>query len=299
MSPIPELSVITVNYNGIRDTRELIESLQAHLPAGDYELIVVDNGSRQNEASILQQEYPHIKTIRSEKNLGFAGGNNLGLQEARGEYLLLINNDTYVTDNSLFALCRTLKNNPTIGAVGPKIRFSDPPQLIQFAGFTPFSKYTLRNRGIGTGEPDQGQYDTPPPTPIHHGAAKMLKREVIDKVGKMPEIYFLYYEEMDWCSRISRAGYRLWYEPSCTVYHKESRTTGRFSPLKTYYLTRNRLLYTWRNRQGISRYIALLYQFCLANPKNILINLLQGNLSQIKAVFKGSINFLLLKNKQL
>lgn len=299
MSPIPELSVITVNYNGIRDTRELIESLQAHLPAGDYELIVVDNGSRQNEASILQQEYPHIKTIRSEKNLGFAGGNNLGLQEARGEYLLLINNDTYVTDNSLFALCRALKNNPTIGAVGPKIRFSDPPQLIQFAGFTPFSKYTLRNRGIGTGEPDQGQYDTPAPTPFLHGAAMMLKREVIDQVGKMPEIYFLYYEEMDWCSRISRAGYRLWYEPSCTVYHKESRTTGRFSPLKTYYLTRNRLLYTWRNRQGISRYIALLYQFCLANPKNILINLLQGNLPQIKAVFKGSINFLLLKNKQL
>lgn len=299
MSPIPELSVITVNYNGIRDTRELIESLQAHLPAGNYELIVVDNGSRQNEASLLQQEYPHIKTIRSEKNLGFAGGNNLGLQEARGEYLLLINNDTYVTDNNLFALCRTLRNDPTIGAVGPKIRFSDPPQLIQFAGFTPFSKYTLRNRAIGTGERDQGQYDIPAPTPFLHGAAMMLKREVIDQVGKMPEIYFLYYEEMDWCSRISRAGYRLWYEPSCTVYHKESRTTGRFSPLKTYYLTRNRLLYTWRNRQGISRYIALLYQFCLANPKNILINLLQGNLPQIKAVFKGSINFLLLKNKQL
>lgn len=295
--PQLDVSIITVNYNGLQDTAEMIGSLEKHLHSCTYELIVVDNGSYRNESAILQERFPFIHAIRSEKNLGFAGGNNLGIQEAQGKYIFLLNNDTFLEEDTLHYLCDTLREHPETAAVSPKIKFATPPRNIQFAGFTPLTKYTLRNQGIGYNEPDCGQYDTPGTTAFLHGAAMMVQREVIKKVGLMPEIFFLYYEEIDWCSQMTRAGYELRYDPRCVVYHKESNTTGTDSPLKTYYLTRNRLLYAWRNRRGITRIVALLYQLSIANPKNLIVNLLLGKTSQLKAIWKGCTSFFKLKNK--
>ena len=104
---------------------------------------------------------------------------------------------------------------------------------------------------LGFDCPDDGSYDTPHPTPYLHGAAMIIKREVIEKIGMMPEIFFLYYEELDWSTSMTRAGYELWYEPRCTVFHKESQSTGQLSKLRTYFLTRNRLLYARRNIKGM------------------------------------------------
>ena len=222
----------------------------------------------------------------------------MGIQTAKGKGIFLLNNDTLVTANDLKYLYERLYSSPVIGAVSPKIKFAFPPQHIQFAGFTPLSKYTLRNRTIGYNETDEGQFDIPQETSYLHGAAMMVKREVVEQVGRMPEIYFLYYEEIDWCTQMSRQGYQLWYEPRCTIYHKESRSTGKDSPLKTYYLTRNRLLYAWRNRQGRTLYISILYQLLMANPKNIMMHLLHGRLLQAKAIFDGSKDFFLLKHKR-
>lgn len=300
MTPLsPDISIITVNYNGLQDTCEMIRSLERHLPACSYELIVVDNGSKKNEAHILQELFSQVQIIRSEKNLGFAGGNNLGIKAAQGKYIFLLNNDTFVEDDHLFFLYETLEKHPEVAAVSPKIKFSTPPRNIQFAGFTPMTSYTLRNRGIGYNEPDRGQYDKPISTAFLHGAAMMVNRKAIEKSGLMPEIYFLYYEEMDWCSRFIRDGFQLYYDPRCIIYHKESSTTGQESPLKTYYLTRNRLLYAWRNRQGCTRIIALLYQLCIANPKNLIVNLLQRKIPQSKAIIRGCADFFRLKNKTL
>ena len=293
-----DISIITVNYNGLLETCELIESLKKHPQKCSYEFIVVDNGSLQNEAEVLQKRYPNIRTIRSEKNLGFSGGNNLGIQVAVGKYLFLLNNDTIISDDSLVHLYETLDQSPRIAAVSPKIKFATSPRNIQFAGFTTLSKYTLRNHAIGFNETDHGQYNIPQPTNFLHGAAMMIKREVIKDIGLMPEIYFLYYEEMDWCSSMIRHGYQLWYNPYCTIYHKESCSTGKSSSLKTYYLTRNRLLYTWRNRKGASLIIALLYQLFIANSKNIIVTLFRAKISQTKAILKGCIDFFLLKHKR-
>lgn len=293
----PDISVVTVNYNGLEDTSEMIRSLQAHIHVCTYEIIVVDNGSSRDEATILQERFPFIHAIRSEKNLGFAGGNNLGIREAKGKFIFLLNNDTLLEDDSLHYLYETLIQHPQTAAVSPKIKFAAPPRNIQFAGFTPMTKYTLRNAGIGYNEPDRGQYDTPKTTAFLHGAAMLIRREAIEKSGLMPEIYFLYYEEMDWCSHFIRDGFQLRYVPRCTVYHKESSTTGADSPLKTYYLTRNRLLYACRNRYGITRIIAVLYQLSIAIPKNLVVNLLQCKISQLKAIVKGSVDFFSLKNK--
>ena len=298
MNKQSDISIITINYNGLQDTCQLIESLQQYPQKCSYELIVVDNGSIQNEAIILQEKYPHIKTIRSEQNLGFSGGNNLGIRVANGKCIFLLNNDTLISDNSLEYLYETLISSPEIGAVSPKIKFAFSPRNIQFAGFTPLSKYTLRNRAIGYDEPDEGQFDLARKTNFLHGAAMMVKHEVIEKIGLMPEIYFLYYEEMDWCTRILNHGYQLWYEPRCTIYHKESRSTGINSPLKTYYLTRNRLLYAWRNRRGRTLFISLIYQLFIADLKNIIVNLFYTKSAQARAIFKGCVDFFLLKHKR-
>ena len=271
------------------------------LPLEDesIEVIVVDNASTQDEASIIEQRFPQVTVIRSKENLGFAGGNNLGIQAAHGKYLFFINNDTLIEVRGkrlevrdLFQpLIDRLESSPKIGAVCPKIKFAWGNNPIQYAGYTPLSKITLRNRSIGCGEEDHGQYDTPHPTPYAHGAAMMVKREVIDKVGFMPECYFLYYEELDWSMIIRSTGYDIWYEPACTVYHKESQATGKKSPLKSYYMTRNRLLFAKRNINSPQRYLTYLYLIVIVATRDLIKSTLHRRPDLVKATFKGLRDF--------
>ena len=290
-----KISIITINYNGLRDTCELIESLP--LEDKSIEVIVVDNASKENEATIIANRYPPVKVIRSEKNLGFAGGNNLGIKAALGRYLFFINNDTILRHQTsdIRHLVSRLETDDKIGMVCPKIRFAWGDNPIQFAGYTPLSRYTMRNRSIGFGETDKGQYDTAHSTPYAHGAAMMVKREAIEKVGLMPECYFLYYEELDWSMMFTRTGYSIWYEPACTIYHKESQATGQNSPLKTYFLTRNRLLFVKRNIKGLRRYITYTYLLLVVAPRDICKYILHRQFNLASATIKGILNFKLKK----
>ena len=283
------LSIITVNYNGFKDTCELIESI----PVSErIEVIIVDNASTNNEASLLQEKYPNTKIVRSSRNLGFAGGNNLGIKAAQGKYLLFINNDTLFKEFNIQSLIDRLESSPDIGGVCPKIRFTWGNHPIQFAGYTPLSKITVRNKAIGFMEDDLNQYNIAHPTPYAHGAAMMIKREVINKVGLMPECYFLYYEELDWSMMITRAGYEIWYEPACTVYHKESRTTGQNSPLRTYYITRNRLLLVKRNWKGLEKYLSYTYLIGIVANRDLLKYAINNQWSLFKATNRGIRDFL-------
>ena len=283
-----KLSIITVNYNGLNDTCALIDSIPFN---EDMEVIVVDNGSREDEASKLQARYPHIKAIRSDQNLGFAGGNNLGIKAAKGKYLYLINNDTVFKYFNPQVLIKRLTISPKVGMVCPKIRFAWDTNPIQFAGYTPLSSITVRNHAIGFGEEDKGQYDDPHQTPYAHGAAMMLKHEVVDKVGLMPECYFLYYEELDWSMMITRAGYEIWYEPASTIYHKESQSTGQNSPLRTYYITRNRLLLVKRNFTGLKKFFAYTYLQMIVATRDMLKYIVKGRTDLLKATMKGLKDF--------
>ena len=291
-----ELSIITINYNGVKDTCELIDTLP--LEDESVEVIVVDNASKEDEATIIEQRYSQVKVIRSPKNLGFAGGNNLGIKSAHGKYLFFINNDVVLHTSdirhqtSFRPLIDRLESSKKVGMVCPKICFAWGNNPIQFAGYTPLSKITMRNHAIGCGESDHGQYDTAHLTPYAHGAAMMVKREAIEKAGAMPECYFLYYEELDWSMMIRRAGYDIWYEPDMTVYHKESQTTGQQSPLRTYYITRNRLLFIKRNNPNASRYLSYLYLICLVAGKDLLKYTLKCRFDLVKAVSRGICDFI-------
>lgn len=284
-----ELSIITINYNGLKNTCALIETIPFN---HKMEVIVVDNASTHDEASEIQRRFPLVKIIKSDKNLGFAGGNNLGIEAAKGKYLFLINNDTVFKDFNVQPLIDRLETSTKIGIVCPKIRFAWGNNPIQYTGYTPLSKITVRNQAIGFGEEDKGQYETAHPTPYAHGAAMLIKRKAIEKVGLMPECYFLYYEELDWSMMFTRAGYQIWYEPTCTIYHKESQATGQNTPLRSYYITRNRLLLVKRNHKGTYKYLAYCYLIVLVIPKDILKAGLKGQYGILKATLKGTYHFI-------
>ena len=285
-----EVSVITINYNGLEDTCTLIEIIPFN---ENMEVIVVDNASKNQEADIIAQRYPQVKVIKSDRNLGFAGGNNLGILAAQGKYLFLVNNDTVFKDFNVQALIDRMESSTEIGIVCPKIRFAWGNNPIQFTGYTPLSKVTVRNRAIGFGEDDHGQYDTAHPTPYAHGAAMLIRRDAIDKVGLMPECFFLYYEELDWSMMFTRAGYQIWYEPSCTIYHKESQSTGQNSSLRTYYLTRNRLLLVRRNPREFHRPLAYIYLISIVALRDILKYTFTGRFDLLKSIFRALGHFFL------
>ena len=285
-----KLSIITINYNGLKDTCELIDSIPFN---NHLEVIVVDNASqRKEEADTISKRFPQVKVIKSEKNLGFAGGNNLGIKAAQGKYLFIINNDTIFKEFNVQALIDRLESSPEIAIVCPKIRFAWGSHPIQFTGYTSLSKITVRNQSIGFGEEDHGKYDTAHPTPYAHGAAMLIKREAIDKVGLMPECFFLYYEELDWSMMFTRAGFEIWYDPACTVYHKESQATGQKSPLRTHYIVRNRLLLVKRNWCGITKYLSYAYLFGIVGLRDICKNAITGKWDMLKATLRGICDFL-------
>jgi GT2 family glycosyltransferase len=293
------VSIISVNFNGWEVTCQMLESLYRHLEH-PFECIVVDNGSTRDESLLIGQAFPQVRVFRSEHNLGFAGANNLGMRMASGTHFLLLNNDTIVEEDILKPLLDRFRMSARTGAVGPKIRFEGAGRPIQFAGYTPMTRISIRNWLIGCDEPDLGQYDEPKRTPAILGAAMMVSREAVESSGLMPEVYFLYYEELDWCELIHRAGWEMWYEPAATVFHKGSVTVGgKESPVRAYYQTRNRLLFARRNRALCTRWLSYIFQVFLACPKECIRFGLRGRGDLIPFVLRGIRDFVLKKDSFL
>lgn len=278
----PLVSIITINYNQTQISCELLQSIE-HIDYPNIEVIVVDNGSSHNPKEIIEKRFPRVKVIVSPDNLGFSGGNNLGIQAAKGEFFFLVNNDTELTPQCVHILVDFLERHSRVGMVCPKIRYFYPPQLIQYVGYTTLNPITARNATIGQYEEDKGQYSQPRQTPYAHGAAMMLRREVVEKAGLMPEEFFLYYEELDWSEKIRKAGYEIYVEPQATIFHKESVSTGKASPLKTYYLTRNRILFVRRNAPWWQQFLFFVYVICLMIPKNVITMLWRNERKHLQA----------------
>jgi GT2 family glycosyltransferase len=282
------VSIITVNFNQKQVTEALLASIATTNTYPGLEVIVVDNGSTENNVPGWKLAYPDIHFIRSEKNLGFAGGNNIGIAEATGDYFFLVNNDTEFTPGLVAILVAILENNAQIGMVCPKIHYFDEPGMLQYAGFTEMNYYTARNSAIGQFEQDRGQYDDlTGPTGYAHGAAMMVKRECIDKAGLMAENFFLYYEELDWCDHIKKAGYQIWLQPKALIYHKESVSVGRASALKEYFMNRNRILFIRRNAKWQQRVVFYVFFMVMVVPRNVIKYIKGGNSVFIKWLFKA------------
>ncbi|MEZ4772658.1 MAG: glycosyltransferase family 2 protein [Bacteroidia bacterium] len=280
------ISIITINYNQPDATRAFLHSCR-ELTGPEREIIVVDNASQNPPDAAFQADFPEVTFILSPQNLGFAGGNNLGIQAAKGDYFCFLNNDVITTPDLLEKLLNTLKNHPDAGGVSPVIHYINPPGVIQYAGYTQINPWTGRNHAIGKGQPDTGQYHSTMHTAYLHGAAMMVGRAVVEKTGSMPEVFFLYYEELDWCEQMRRKGFELLVEPTALVFHHASLSVGGESTLWTYYYNRNRILFMKRNTSGFQFAFFLVYFYSMVVPRTALRYLFSGKTLHIKALLRA------------
>ena len=283
----PLISIITLNYNQTKVTCQFLESTKK-LQYRNYEILVCDMASAVDPVEEINSgNYPNTKVLVSKKNLGFAGGNNWGMRQAKGDFFFIVNNDTEVTDDLLNKLLQPFFENSSIGVTCPKICYFDSPKTIQYAGFNPMNVYTGRTTIIGEKEPDNGQYDISRPTAGAHGCAMMVKREVVEKTGMLPEKFFLYYEEWDWSARILKEGYIIWYAADAKILHKESMSVGKNNPMKMFYHTRNRILYMRRNTNAMQLFVFTLFFIFFTIPKTVFTLIIKGQFTQLKYFLKG------------
>lgn len=247
----PSIAAVTLNFGSPDDTFECVRSLQAS-QYPDLRVIVVDNGSSAENRDRLRRNLPNAVTfIQSETNLGFAGGNNVGMRRALqdgADYVLLINNDATIKRDALEVLADAAGGMEKLGILGGKIVVADekgPTAEIWSAGGW-YSPWRASGYMRGQGEADRGQYEKAEDTSFIPACFWFVPAGVLCSTGLLAEDFFLYAEDLDYTLRLRRAGYRIRYEPRAICYHKVSRShwrnRKRASPLLNYYTNRNRML---------------------------------------------------------
>lgn len=277
------ISLVTVNYNHSNLTIDLIRSLEP-LANGEFELIVVDNGSEVPFEYDRQTSFD-LKIIHAGKNLGFAGGNEIGMKEAKGKYLYLINNDTEMVAPFVKPIVECFEQHSNLGMLSTLLRFYDTGTL-QYAGATSLSTITLRNESIGAGETDKTPYLGYRETGNIHGASVIVPAKLYQELGGMWEPFFLYYEEYDWCARFKEAGYTIGFTGDVEVLHKESASVGRMSPLKIEYMFRNRILFA-RRRKASTRYLTVAYLSSVVFLRDLVAHTASGRFDLLRPLLRG------------
>jgi GT2 family glycosyltransferase len=236
-----KVAVVVLNYNGLRDTLACLDSLRAARSVA-LDVIVVDNASRNGDAPAIRAAHPHVTLIANADNLGYAGGNNVGIRAAleRGaDAIFLVNNDTLLDPDCAWLLACALAADPRLGVVGPMIYTWGDGHTISSAGGAIDWRHA-DSINVGAGEIDRGQYPARP-VDFVNGCGLMISRATIERAGLLDGRYFMYWEETDWCARVRRAGLDVRFEPAAFMRHKAPIRSGDLNPTTLYYLTRNRL----------------------------------------------------------
>lgn len=254
MMNYPKVSIIILNWNGLEDTIECLESLRK-ITYPNYEVILVDNGSERNDAKVLRERFGnYIHLIENDRNYGFAGGNNIGIRYAlenlSPNYVLLLNNDTVVAPDFLARLVKFAESNEKFGIVGPKIYYYDydgRKDVIWFAGGK-FNRRLGKTNHLGARTIDKGQFETIRKVDYITGCAFLIKTEILNKIGLLDEDYFNHFEDLDFCIRAEKEQYYCFYVPEAKIWHKVSQSSGgRIGHISLYYNTRNRALFMKKN----------------------------------------------------
>jgi len=257
----PLVYVVSLNWNGRAYLADFCDTILRQ-DYSNYKVVIVDNASDDDSTIFLRERYPDIEIIRNEKNLGYAAGNNVGLEHAysRGaQYFLVINNDTVVPFDTISRLVEIALVDPRIGFVTGKVFFHGNGNMLQTAGkIDKFWRATVVN--VGQNEEDKGQYDRQRDFDYLDDVFWLVKRDVYEQLGGYDPEFFLYWEETDWCARAKGKGYRLVYTPTARIYHKGSLSTGGGSnPKKSYYIRRNGVLFYWRHKTKLVFLLKLLF----------------------------------------
>lgn len=242
MNPQPLLSVIIPNWNGKEFLTECIDSLKGQT-FHEFETILVDNGSTDGSAEFAEKRYgDFIRIVRNRENLGFTGGNNVGIQTARGKYIVLLNNDTWTTPTWLEELVKATSVGPRVGMWASKVYSFYRRNEIEAVGELIYWDGLCRSQGQY--EREQGQYDEMKEIFFPPGCGGMYRKLVFEEIGLFDEDFFAYGDDAEIGIRARMAGWRCVYVPKAVLYHKDSGSTGHLSSFKAFYVERNRFWIT-------------------------------------------------------
>lgn len=289
----PKVVIIIVNYNGLEDTRECLNSLEK-TDYDNFQVVVVDNGSDGNEGGILEKmSGTGLSVVRNQENLGFTGGNNSGLEAARKlgyDYLLLLNNDTVVRPEFLRKMVAVGERREDTGIIGAKILHHSNGTVYAWGGGRAdfwLDRFSYFGRGQTNDRPAQKS-----PLGYVSGCCMLVKKKVVEEIGLFDDRFFLYNEEVDLCLRAKKAGFRLDWAPQAVVRHKSARTSGYLSPDYVYYMVRNKLLLAKKN----ARWHELACFVPVFTAKEIVgypaLLVLRGLAGSIASVFAGAGDFM-------
>jgi GT2 family glycosyltransferase len=245
----PKVAVVIPNWNGIEHIFECLDSVMK-MEYTNFDVILVDNDSKDGSPEAVALRFPMVHIMRNSRNLGFAEGCNIGIEQAISngvDYVWLLNNDVLVDPGALGGLVRAAENDQRIGMTGSKVFFYDDPQVLWGVGMK-ISWIRGETYPIGWREVDHGQLDECRAVDGLAGCSLLVKRQVCETVGLMDKRYFLYAEEIDWCVRARKQGFRCVVVPESIVFHKEGASSGEdFRPIFNYYNTRNMLFTISKN----------------------------------------------------
>ncbi len=241
MKAVPLISVLIVNWNGEKWLKNCLDSLKAQTYK-NYEIIFIDNASTDGSVNFVKQHHPDIKLIQNDENVGFAGGNNIGYKHSEGQYILLLNNDTIVEPGFLNKILMAFEKIPNLGSVQAKLVLMDDRKKLDVAGSYWTDTGFLYHYGFGKNESLE-KYNKPMPFFSNKGAAMLISRTAIERVGLFDDDFWCYYEETDFCHRLWLAGYECWYWPGATVFHAMGGTSLAFkNDFIQYHNFKNKLL---------------------------------------------------------
>jgi len=249
----PKIAVVILTYNRLALTLECLSHLtELDYPAERLDIIVVDNNSGDGTPQALREQYQTVSVLEAGENLGYAGGNNVGIRTALAQgadYVLILNNDAVVAPDLLSALLAVAEREPAVGFLGPKVYHLEDPQQIQSAGIMLDSCLGPQQRGQD--EIDAGQFASIAECDALSGCALFASRQVIEQIGLLDERFFMYHEEIDWCLRAKAAGLRNLYVPAARVWHPKPHRNGDTIAFTTYYMVRNHYLLLAKHGAGI------------------------------------------------
>lgn len=258
----PLVYIITINWNGLEDTLECLSSLEK-INYSPYRIIVVDNGSENNQGDVIKEKYPFIEIIENVKNEGFVNANNQGIEVAliqNAKYIFLLNNDTIVKNDFLDILIEHAEKNKDVGIISPKILYYNSDTIWSMGGninyFTGFSIMIGKRK-------KSKQYNEIIEPDFITGCAMLIKREVIEKIGLLDPIYFAYYEDVDYSYKVKKAGYNIKVIPESIIWHKKSASAGikgsirEINELQAYLWARNGIIFGRKNIYGWRKYLFL------------------------------------------
>ena len=298
---MPKVFIVVLNWQTYLHTKETLDSLR-EISYSNFEILLVDNGSCDGSAQALEEflknEWslagPKAHYIRNSANLGFAGGNNVGIKfslENGADYILLLNSDVKVDKYFLEPLIQVGQQHPSVGILGPRIYFYDKPEKLWFAGGV-LNRTKTKGTHLGLHEPMTEEQKSGRPYEVDYvtGCALLVKREVVEKIGLMPEDYFLFYEDADWSLRAKKAGYRIVVVPQSKIWHKESRSAVKGSYNYLYYMTRGGLMMGSRYASKYGEAIIYLISFWILAKQYIKL-IINYRRDWARPVIRGILDF--------